>query len=140
MCSIKTKTTKETVTVYKAVIKNEGKYYAYFSGVEIMKGIVKPQVISDIHREYVKFKSAFLRYLSPEDASYNKIMVGKSSGFANENNAFQLIKNPDKDENCAVLKIKLGGEIWEGDARGIGTEDLNAVVYAGTEILSFKEI
>lgn len=134
MCNISKKTDKETVTVYKVVERklSEGgcEYYlAYFSGVKVALGNVKSQTDND---------KGYYRY-EPESSHYNETMVGKSSGFARLETALNFLE--DSLTNCCVLKIVLGGEIWEGDASHIAIEiDFKEKIYAETEILSFEKV
>ena len=129
MCNLKEKTDLKTVTVYKAVEKIDGKYYSYFAGTLIKVGTVEPQSIDNIHKS---FKGRFLEGWSWH---HNKDMVGKCSGFKIEDDARILA------ESDTVIKIKLSGEIWIGDATNIDSDiDDDAVIYAGTEIQSFEEI
>lgn len=132
MCKLIRKTKKETVTVYKTVLRvvhEDGEYYtAFFSGVRIKLGKVKQQTRED---------KCFHRYI-PGTQHWNEIMVGKSSGFANLKPAIKLGRCT---KNSCVLKIVLGGEIWEGDASRIAIDiDFKEKIYAGTEILSFEEV
>ena len=69
---------------------------------------------------------------------FNRNMVGKSSGFAKLSNARKL---RSARTNYKILKIVLGGEIWEGDASQIcSMVRYSEKTFAGTEILSFEEV
>jgi hypothetical protein len=135
MCNITKKTDKKTVTVYKAVIKDGENYYAFFSGIKIGVGTVKPQIDAD----YVKNIYLYRGYFK-HDSIYNENMVGKTSGFAKHKTAKLLLSECFYTE-AVILKMVLGGEIWEGNAEHIACEiNPSEVVYAGTEILSFEEV
>jgi hypothetical protein len=137
MCNLTTKTDKKTVTIYKVVYKKNGKYYAIFSGVEVKKGIVERQRIGDCHRDGMR---NYFNYYSSIDNNYNTNMIGKSSGFDEENPARLLMIEIDEPD-MVILKIKLSGEIWRGDALHIGDSVPNdSIVFAGSEIISFREV
>jgi hypothetical protein len=138
MCNITKKTNKETIIVYKAVIRVKKRYYACFSGIKIKVGKVKPQTNRDYNRIENRFLLDGWRY-DTLSMFYNKNMVGKTSGFATLKSAESLAY--DGYGSRIVLKIVLGGEIWRGNAVKISSSvPDNAVVYAGTEILSFEEV
>jgi hypothetical protein len=122
----------ETVTIYKAVKKIRENYYSIFAGTKIELGVVKPQSHKNTHRSFRAYESFHIGH-----SFYNEIMVGKSSGFIEIDDARCLA-----DENKeVVLKIELGGEIWQGDAEKISFYiPEHHILYAGTEILSFEEI
>jgi len=130
MCNLKEKTDLKTVTIYKAVEKIGGKYYAFFAGTLIKLGTVEPQSYKNVHKR-------FKHRVDDWYISFNDNMVGKCSGFKMKSDAIRLADG----KNDAVLKIKLGGEIWIGDALNI---DMyipdDHIIYAGSEILSFEEI
>ena len=142
MCRLIRKTNRKTVTVYKVVTtpyRLEG-YYACFSGVKIEVGKVQPQTI--------KIYDRMSKYLFPNDYTtrntgwsrwmFSENMVGKSSGFAKLSNARKL---RSARTNYKILKIVLGGEIWEGDASQICSQvRYSEKTFAGTEILSFEEV
>jgi hypothetical protein len=142
MCNLIKKIERKTVTVYKVVIspnRLEG-YYACFSGVKIVVGKVKPQTN--------KIYDRMSKYMFPNDYTtrntgwsrwmFSENMVGKSSGFAKLSNARKL---RSFRSNYKILKIVLGGEIWEGDASRIGSRiRYDERTFAGTEILSFEEV
>ena len=140
MCNITKKTDKETVTIYKVVIKYKRRYYSVFSGVKIKIGGVTPQTNRDFKR-IDNLTNGGWRYnaFSP---LYNNIMPGKTSGFATLESAKSLAEDDSRVYSSRiVLKIVLGGEIWEGDALDISHRVPNtAIVYAGSKILSFEEV
>lgn len=131
MCDIKTKTNLTTKTVYKVVRKEDKDYYAYFSGFPIKIGKV------DLHWDD-KHNDNFMKY-NPASNLYNYIMTGKTSGFAKLISAQKLHKVLNYAN--VILKMKLGGEIWKGTGKNISDNISERIItYAGTEILSFKEI
>jgi hypothetical protein len=75
---------------------------------------------------------------------HNTLMIGKTSGFASLTAAKQLLtlekRNHTKKKSIAILSIKLGGEIYEGTSAKIGMRNDNFKTYAGSEILSIKEL
>jgi hypothetical protein len=136
MCNITKKTKKKTVTVYKAVYKLGKYYYSCFAGTRITVGKVKPQTEKDYNKISNITDSA--NFFETYDQNWNNQMVGKTSGFAKKSNAVKL--SPCYSNRC-VIKIQLGGEIWQGDAYNISSNiPYDEITYAGTEILSFEKI
>lgn len=122
------------VTIYKLVTKEvDGRYRSYFANTPVHVGKVIPQQIPG---QYIPLGFHFYK---KGDGLYNRKMVGKCSGFKNPKIAKELFGYKE-DENV-VLEIVLGGEIWEGDSKGISMSIYDEeVTYAGTEILSIKEL
>ena len=137
MCNIKTKTDLKEVIVYKAVIKKDDKYFAPLSGVQIKTGTVTRQKKSDAVRKLPK--QHLLRRFTEGDCFYKPIMKGKTSGFEKLSDA--ILYRDEIGNPSIILEMKLGGEIWVGDAYRVSTYiDYDAVIYAGTEVLSITEV
>jgi hypothetical protein len=142
MCDINKKTEYTTRTVYKVVHKFDDNYYALYSGLPITIGKVdakwKPSKIQTIDI----INACSFNSFSRDSHFYNSNMIGKTSGFA-DLKAAKILKQDTYQCGgiMVILEIKFGGEIWEGSSRGILDDDFDDyIVYAGTEILSFKEI
>ena len=148
MCDIKEKTRFKTKTVYKVVEKCGGNYYSYYTGKPVTVGKVTPltekeleffmtEVGFDVRYAYnpTAFKKA---YIIGGTRIFNKKMMGKISAFASLSVAKRLKESiPDP---CEILKIKLGGEILKGTSDKMGYIPPHYVTYAGSEVLSIKEI
>ena len=137
MCDISKKTRRKTVTVYKIVDKYKDEYYALFSGVPVKTGKAIKQNYS--HASI----STISQHYEENNCLYNPNMVGKCSGFELQEDAYVFIGSAF--EALAfyrrVLKVVLGGEIWEGTTKYISMlipDDHK--IFAGTEILSIKEV
>jgi hypothetical protein len=138
MCNLLRKTRKKTATVYKVVFKNKNTYYSYYAGTRIRLGEVKKQDKKDYKNLY-RFGNKVMIY-QPGLLIFNEIMIGKCSGFARLRTAKRLIERRT-NESIRILKIELGGEIWYGNSFSIiRTINSDEAVFAGTEILEFKEI
>jgi hypothetical protein len=149
MCNINSKTDLKTKTIYKAVKKYRGRYFSYFSGFEIKLGpvdldwkVTKLAAIEGLEERNLLHARP---YNPTMEFLYNENMVGKTSGFGEEkwakHLAFGRSRYHMKEVHLAILKIKLGGEIWEGTAAKIGAGiPVDIKTYAGTEILSFEEL
>lgn len=140
MCDISKPTKRKTVTVYKTVIKEKGKYYSLFTGYPLAVGKVK---------EYEEDTGkGFNDLLDYEDGGFlaiffNHNMKGRISGFKLKKDAVALAT--DRENNLppvVVLKIVLTGNILRGTTRGIDRMIIpkTHTAYAGTEILSMEEI
>jgi hypothetical protein len=135
MCNLTKKTRKKTVTVYKAVLKIGKNYYSCFAGTKIQLGQIKPQTEKDYYR--IRSRSESANFFEHYNDNYNENMRGKISGFAKKKNAQLLCGWSDR----VMLKIILGGEIWTGTARRVSSLiPYDEIIFAGTEVISFKEI
>ena len=120
MCNINTKTDLKTKTIYKAVKKYNGRYFAYFSGLEIKLGPVDPNwKVTKFFKSFYSRERNLLHarsYNPTMEILYNSNMIGKTSGFGEQKWAKQLAFGKSryrvKEIDLAILKIKLGGEIW----------------------------
>jgi hypothetical protein len=135
MCDISIKTKLRTKTVYKVVFKERGKYYGLFSGMLIRPGIV-PTKKRKVHQNLLVIddykKSSF----------YNKLMIGRISGFQHKNVAKKLF-NDNKNEvyNICVLRVVLSGSIYKGTGANISSAvSPYETTFAGSEIFDFKEV
>ena len=143
MCDLKSKSKLETVTVYKLCRKHKNKYYAYFSGMEISVGNVadmsfKSKVGDKRFRKYSNDKSRYGYKL------YNELAVGRTTGFLSKRMATNL-QFGDGGPSCGavLLEIVIAGDIVRGTGSHIigYWEELNkAIVYAGRQIVSYKEV
>lgn len=150
MCNIRTKTDLKEVTIYKLVLqsKRNGGYYSFFAGFPIKVGPVPI-----FRRRQVPVNLKGFNIYGRGQGLYNKNLRGRTSGFA----AFQVAKTlADYDRNrnkkwgnvyngnegvIKILKIQLGGSIYEGTSASIADciSDFETV-YAGSEILSIEEV
>ena len=135
MCDISKKTNFKTKTVYKAVEKHCGKYYSYFAMKELQVGKVEPLTKEELDNLHVGDACPAYVYLDTDSSFYNPHMVERVSGFALKEDAQVLADR-------FVLKIVLGGDIMKGTARRICGPMIpeHHIVYAGTKILSMKEV
>jgi len=143
MCDLKKNSTLETVKVYKVCYKHKDKYYAYFSGMRIKVGKVaglpfKRNINGRFFREYADDKRHYGYKL------YNELAVGRTTGFKSKRIATNLqFGDGGPSCNAVLLEMVITGDIVRGTGGHIigYWEDLNkAIVYAGREIVSFKEV
>lgn len=139
MCDVNIRTKYTTRIVYKVVHKIGEKYYALYSGLPIRLGNVDKRWRLSKLKESIRDSYDFNVFTSDE-WSYNRNIVGKTTGFALLE-AAKILKQESSKEDKTVLKIKLGGEIWKGTGKNILSSYFDKyIVYAGSEILSFEEV
>jgi len=151
MCDISKKTDLKEVIVYKVCCKrtlpnNKVEYFSIFALQPIVLGKVKKvseEKIKELNSIFDSFAQSFRG--SPGG---NIFMEGRVSGFEDLSNAI-ILKNRMgyfRKHPMAILEIKLGGHILWGDSSGIipvtSSEeiDIKKKTFAGTKILSFREI
>lgn len=153
MCDIKTLCKEKTRIVYKVVYRDiKGNYYAIISGMRINLGLVS---------KCIKEESVILRISSPSiqpyervhkfspdyvcrhnSPYYNPLMTDRTCGFSSLSSARRWIRTEFSyitKSALRILKIKLGGSIYKGTSARF-LEYPIVSVYAGSEILSFKEV
>lgn len=147
MCNINKKTKYKTRIIYKVCYKCGDNYYSIFAGMKIEIG----KTADSIRLSHLPINSRYIGFNQYEigDGLYNDNLIGRTSGFKDKEAAFKLLKRQYliKDNNNVieaepvVLKIKIGGSIFQGNSRLISLGFPNdKVTYAGSEILSFEEI
>lgn len=69
-------------------------------------------------------------------------MVGRVSGFRHRRDVNEFYKEQKRFEaGVVLLKMTLGGVILKGDGSNIASNiPTDAITYAGTEIIDFKEV
>ena len=141
MCDIRNKTDLSKITVYKLVKTDiQNNYYAFYSGLPIQLGKI------ELDWDGSKIERTFFDQYDFQDFIhsflFNGFMNGKMSGFATLEMAKKLLsKTVYGGDNKTILKIELGGEIWKGTSKNISIYiPDDGIIYAGTEVLSFKEI
>lgn len=149
MCDISKNTDLKTVTAYKVVMKREEKgkaqYYSWFAGTPLKVGIPTKQT-HELYNTMSKLFDRSLRYYCLGENYFNKNMVGKTSGFEKKEDAFSLLNDITSYSfkpmlNVCVIELKLKGEIMQGTAARITLSiPSHHITYAGTEIVSIKEI
>jgi len=143
MCDIRQQTNLKTKTVYKVVYKANGKYYAVFSGLRLEIGFVQKMlrfdsVIEDDNKD-ASILQSFNSFHKTSSTCYNPLMSGRTSGFSS-------LKAAEILARCCypsiILKIQLGGSILKGTSANILRDPTfqRYITYAGTEVLSIKEI
>lgn len=136
MCRLNRKTKRKSATIYKVVLKVDDKYYSYFAGTEIKIGKVEPQTSDDNKRRSKMFYGLGHEYRFG-NPWYNEHMVGRTSGFTDRLSA-KIFLNQCSGE-VRILKLNIGGEIWEGSGDSVGKGLEKSMILAGDEILSFEE-
>jgi len=148
MCNISKKTRRKTVTVYKVAVKFNDSYRSPFTFKKLILGKVKPLTELEAKTGATKGLNS-MRYFDPTFQFYNWNMLGKTSGFYTKraakevfNHTYGLIHDLKATWGltAVILKVTLGGEIWEGSAKRICEEYEKDRTFAGTEILSMEEI
>ena len=147
MCNINKKTKYKTRIIYKVCYKCKDNYYSIFAGMKIEIG----KIADFIRLSHLPINSRYIVFHQYKigDWLYNNNLIGRTSGFKDKEVAFELLRRQlsFEDNNNVivaepvVLKIKIGGSIFQGDSSLISHGLPNdKVTYAGSEILSFEEI
>jgi len=150
MCDINKNTRLKSVVVYKVCRKmHDGKYYAYFSGMEVKVGKVKNMPFyqrTEGHNNPFNIRYIF-KGLDGEfkyNKNFNKNLLGRTSGFKLLKTAklFMMMVSSgySSSDNCFILKLQISGDIMQGTGQNVTRhQDIsNSIVYAGTEILSIE--
>ena len=136
MCNITRKTKRKTADMYKVVFKHENNYYGFYSCMKINIGEV---ISEDIANDNISRASAGHGSIFTIDYSKNTIFYGKISGFIKLKDAKILFNTYPK--TSTIIKLKITGDIYEGDGTGIGSQFTGEEkTLFGTEVISFKEI
>ncbi len=131
MCDIKKKCDVPSKTVYKAVAKEDGKYFSVFYDAHIQIGSTEDIKV---------YKPNFNRESDPQ---FNQLVKDKNLVTAFEKIEFanELLRMACYTGKPAVIKIVFIGEIYEGTANGIGMAcEKNIKTYAGNFIESIEEM
>ena len=144
MCDISKPTKLKTKKVYKVCIKVNRDYYSIFA----LKKIKVGEVGEYLHREQTEVSS--LTGIPPCWGRDNPLMAQMVSGFASISTARQLKSIRSNSLRVqihlgvfkiVILEMMLGGTILKGTSAGISSMlPKNRVTYAGSEIISFKEV
>jgi len=144
MCDLKSKSKLETVKVYKVCTKDKDKYYAYFSGMEISVGNVADMPL----RCVLECGKKFREYTNDENKYgsklYNRLAVGRTSGFLSKRIATNLQYGDGGPYGGTVLlEMVIADDIVRGtgsNIMGFWKELDKSIVYAGRQIVSYKEV
>ena len=132
MCDIKEKTQLKTMTVYKAVYRNDkDEYLSPFAETPVEIGKVPNFTREVLCGMFQDILHPMRGHISGCLKKAHAIIISKASCFDNWQN------------NMKIVKIKLGGDILKGSTSGILDENeltSNGIIYAGSEILSIEEV
>lgn len=150
MCDINKKTKRKSVVVYKVCRKIENKLYAYFSGMEVSVGQVKDLGFfkaskGQYYPFHVRYTFKNQHGVLVHNVHYNENLIGRTSGFELLKIAkiFRYIVGfTTISKEVVIVKLLISGDIMQGTGEGIAKHmDIrSSKVYAGTEILSVKEL
>jgi hypothetical protein len=132
MCKLLKKTRKKTFTGYKVALKVNGKYYSCWSGMRYTLGPVKGM------KRTGKYSSRILSFvMHRDDVCHNPNYFGKTAVLGiledvlNERILFKT-HYVSQDLIIVILEMTISGPIW--------LTNYKHECYAGTNIISFKEI
>ena len=150
MCDISQKTNFKQKTVYKTVLKQNGKYFSLFAMHKLRKGSVVNS-INTMKAKAKKILGTLPGCLKNSSSLYNVNMKGLVSGFDRKQDAITLSRPVNGDNylssrakqkgELVILKIVLGGTILEGTTDLISSRvPYVNKTYAGSIIKSMIEI
>lgn len=148
MCNISKQTDLKEKIIYKVVYKDGQTYYSPYVGKELRIGPISPLTRDEMKR-FMNMKGSFAyffnadafikNYITGGSRLFNKKMVGKTSGFATLKAAKKVTKSI-MSSRYIILKLNVAGEILKGTSKHMYGIRGDYITYAGTEILSMKEV